>query len=83
MTESKRNMLQLFKTNARVNEMIEKFERSIKFKKNVDLKQIEKFVESIRDSFPRKNGSQFVNLPNEALSYQEELKKIIQSNERN
>lgn len=44
MTESKRNMLQLFKTNARVNEMIEKFERSIKFKKNVDLKQIEKFV---------------------------------------
>ncbi len=35
MAESKRNLLQLYKVSTRVSENIDKFEKSIKFKKQI------------------------------------------------
>lgn len=45
--------------------MIEKFERTIKFKKSIELKEIEKFIETIRESLPKKNTA---NLPTSVVT---------------
>ena len=56
MTESKKNLLELYKISTRVNENIDKFEKSIKFKKQIELKEIEKFLYNIKESFPKKSN---------------------------
>lgn len=54
----------------------------MKYKKNVEPKEVDRLIESIRDSFPKKGAFSAV-IATEATSYQEELKRIVEANERN
>ena len=40
IAESKRNLLELYKISTRVSENMEKFEKSMKFKKQIEVREI-------------------------------------------